>query len=301
MQHEKELTIITPSYNRAHTLQKVYESLKRQTNQSFIWMVVDDGSIDDTEQRVQSFIDKSEIEIKYIKKENGGKASAINLALDHLVTPYSTCLDSDDWFSERAVEIVLDLLHEEDSNEKCCGVLAVRSNPDGTCMGGREIPSSYKYIKTDDLYNKIGFSSELICFYKTSIVSQYRFPVYENEKFISSSWFHYKLCENYSFRTSWNCICYCEYMKDGLTKNKRTVIVKNPNGYTLIKKISLQHSTGMKRILKNAIMFNCGTILTGKRREWISDAPHKAVVILVYPLAVGVYFIRFRKLVNQVK
>lgn len=299
MQTGKELTIITPTYNRAHTLRRLYLSLLNQTNKSYIWMVIDDGSKDDTEKLINSFIDEAKIEIKYIKKENGGKASAINLALDHTNTPYCTCLDSDDWFSDHAVESALNLLHEENSNSKCCGVLAIRSNPDGTCMGGIKIPSNYKYITTDDLYNKIGFSSELICFYKTNIANQYRFPVFENEKFIPPSWFHYTLCDNYYFRTSWDCICYCEYIQDGLTKNKRKVIVKNPNGYTLIKKMSLKHSRGVKRVLKNAIMFDCGVILTGDRK-WLSKIPHKGIVILAFPFAVGVYFIRFKKWVNQV-
>ena len=300
LQNKKELTIITPTYNRAHTLRRLYLSLMNQINKSFIWMVVDDGSNDTTEELIKSFVEESKIEIIYIKKENGGKASAINLALDYLSTPYCTCLDSDDWFSERAVDIALNILHEEDTNPKSCGVLAIRSNPDGSCMGGTEIPFQYKYITTSDLYNKIGFSSELICFYKADIVKQYRFPVFKNEKFVPPSWFHYKLCDNYVFRTSWDCICFCEYIQDGLTKNKRKVIVKNPNGYTLIKKISLQHSRGVKRILKNAIMFDCGVILTGEK-EWFSGAPHKGIVMLVFPLAVCVYFIRFKKLVDMWK
>lgn len=298
MQYGKELTIITPSYNRAYTLERLYTSLVNQTNNSLIWMIIDDGSTDDTESLINSFISKSEIEIEYIKKKNGGKASAINLALNNVTTPYCTCLDSDDWFSEYAVEIALNLLHEEDGNSNCCGVLAIRSNPDGSCMGDRKIPDNYKYITTDDLYNSIGFSSELICFYKTSVVNQYRFPVFENEKFMPPSWFHYKLCENYSFRTSRDCICYCEYIQDGLTKNKSKVIVKNPNGYTLIKKISLQNSKGIKRILKNAIMFDCGVILT-RNKKWLNEVPHKGIVILSFPLAIGVYIIRFKKWVNQ--
>lgn len=298
MQNKKELTIITPTYNREHTLQKLYSSLVNQTSKSFIWMVVDDGSKDNTEKLIKSLINEAKIEIKYIKKENGGKASAINLALDYLTTIYCTCLDSDDWYSEYAVEIALELLHEENLNPKCCGILAIRSNPDGTCMGGIEIPSSYKYITTDDLYNKIGFASELICFYKSEIVKQYRFPVFENEKFIPPSWFHYKLCEKYIFRTSQDTLCYCEYISDGLTMNKRKVIVNNPKGYTLIKRLSFQNSAGFKRKFKNGIMYVCGCIIS-KDKNCLKNSPHKAVTVICYPAAILTYYIRFYKLIKR--
>lgn len=291
----KELTIVTPTYNRAYILNKAYKSLVNQTNQSFKWLIIDDGSSDNTEEYVGKLIKKNEIEIEYIKKENGGKASALNMGLDIIETPYCVCLDSDDWFSENAVEFALNLLKEEKQNSSCCGILAIRNNPDGSYMGNQKIPNSYKYITMDDLYNKIGFASELICFYKSEIVKQYRFPVFEHEKFMPPSWFHYKLCEKYVFRTSWDTLCYCEYIRDGLTKNKRKIIVNNPRGYTLIKRISFQNSKGVKRRFMNGIMYVCGCILS-KDRNCLQNSPDKFVTIICFPIAVLVYFLRFHKL-----
>ena len=105
----KTLTIFTPTYNRADILNKAYKSLKRQTNKDFIWLVVDDGSIDNTEDVVKGWIDENIIEIKYIKKENGGKHTAYNVAVENTSTELiMIALDSDDYLSDDAVEIILD-------------------------------------------------------------------------------------------------------------------------------------------------------------------------------------------------
>ena len=67
----KTLTIFTPTYNRGDILGNAYKSLKKQTNQDFIWLIVDDGSTDKTEDIVEKWIEENTIEIRYIKKENG--------------------------------------------------------------------------------------------------------------------------------------------------------------------------------------------------------------------------------------
>lgn len=289
-----EITIITPTYNREHTLPLVYNSLTKQTNTSFIWMIIDDGSVDQTESLIRGYMKKSNFEIQYYRKENGGKARAINYALERLFTKYCVCLDSDDTFSPNAVEDALNLLNQEENNDKCCGIIGLRHNPDNTVMGGTEIPKHYKYITIMDIYNDCNIRSEFITFYKTEIVKEYRFPEIAGEKFMPPSWFHYTLCENYKFRVISNVLCYCEYMGDGLTKNKRKVIVNNPIGYTLIKRISFKHSIGFKRKMKNGIMYVCGCILS-RDSDWLKNAPYKMITLFCYPIAVGVYLIRFKK------
>ena len=103
----KALTVATPTFNRAHTLPGVYESLCAQTDKNFIWLVIDDGSTDNTAQLVEGWKNENIIEIEYVAKENGGKASALNLGIGMLETPYAVCLDSDDSFYPAAVEKAL--------------------------------------------------------------------------------------------------------------------------------------------------------------------------------------------------
>lgn len=293
----KELTIVTPTYNRAYTLQKAYNSLVDQTNKSFVWLIIDDGSEDNTEEIVRQFQKEKRIEIQYVKKKNGGKASALNLGLDIITTSFCACLDSDDWFPQDSVEKALVLLHEEENNAKCCGVLSIRVRKNGNCKESTLIPPKYKYINTDIIYEELRLSQEFMCFYKTNIARQYRFPVFPGEVFMPPSWFHQEICKNYVFRTSWDCLCLYEYLPDGLTKNKRKVIVKNPKGYTLIKKISFANSKSLKRKFKNGIMYDCGAII-GKDKEWLQNAPYKMIAILSYPVALFVYFLRFKKLMK---
>ena len=289
----EKIAILTPTYNRAHTLERAYISLLQQTEQSFKWIIIDDGSIDDTENLIKRFLCEGKIKIQYIKKENGGKASALNTGLDVVDTPYCMCLDSDDYLTPYALEYSLKVLNAERNNDHCCGVLALRHKPDGEVIGNKTIPAKYKYVTIVQLYNDCKIRSELFNVYKASIVKQYRFPIIEGEKFMPPSWFHYKLSENYVFRTMWDKLCVCEYISDGLTKNKVKVIVKNPIGYTLIKRISFEKSTRTRNLIRNAIMYGCGCILS-KNKNYIRESPNKLLSILTYPISYLVYMIRFR-------
>jgi len=292
------MTIITPTYNRAYTLRKVYDSLRDQTNLDFKWLVIDDGSTDDTEALISSLKSDSPFDIEYIKKENGGKASAINMALDIIDTPYCTCLDSDDWFTNKAMEIVLYLLREEANNDECCGVIGLKATSNGVPTGSGTIPQNYKYINTMEAYFDLNIRSEFATFYKSEIAKKYRFPIIKGERFMPPSWFHYTVGENYKFRVCWNNLCLFEYMEDGLTKNKKSVIVKNPKSYTLIKGLSFKYSKTFKQKMKNGIMYDCGCIIS-KNKAWFSESPRKGMAVLCYPFAWVVYLIRFKKQINS--
>lgn len=100
------LTIYTPTYNRAYILPQAYESLVRQTDNNFLWLIVDDGSTDDTEKLVHEWILSNKLHIKYIKKENGGMLTARNTAFDVAESELLFCLDSDDNLYPRAVETI---------------------------------------------------------------------------------------------------------------------------------------------------------------------------------------------------
>lgn len=67
------LTIFTPTYNRANKLENVYNSLKNQISSEYEWLIVDDGSIDNTKKIVEKFINDSLLNVRYIKKDNGGR------------------------------------------------------------------------------------------------------------------------------------------------------------------------------------------------------------------------------------
>lgn len=293
MDNRELLAIATPTYNRAYILNKCYDSLKKQTNNSFTWMIIDDGSTDETESIVKSWMQEDLLDIQYLKKSNGGKASALNLAISKTNTKYFVCLDSDDTFSENAVELALKHLTEIEQETRYCGILSLRNTPDGKVMGGEQIPMNVTEITLSDLDSIYNIKSELICFYKTDVIKKFRFPEIPGEKFISPAYLEHEVGRNYKFLASREIYCYCEYLPDGLTKNKIDVIKKNPKGYTLVKKQSFELANRFIPKCKHAIMYIAGSILSGD--NFIKDSPNRAITLILYPLGWLVYKKKFRK------
>lgn len=291
------VTVVTPTYNRAHTLKNCYESLKKQSCKAFKWLVIDDGSVDRTEDLVNEWIRENNINILYYKKDNGGKASALNYALDMIDTEYMVCLDSDDIFNDKAIEIAIAKLEEIRLNDRYCGILALRTSMDNNVLGGKEIPSNVKEITLIDIENKYKIRSELICFYKTSIISKFRFPKIEGEKFISPAYLEYEMSKSYKYVAVRDRICYCEYLEDGLTKNKKKIIQNNPIGYTIVKKQSFELATDAVRKIKHGVMYTCGCILSKNTYE-TKKYSDRVLLIICYPFGWLIYLTKFR---NNIK
>lgn len=287
------LTVATPTYNRAHTLPACYKSLCGQSDKRFIWMVIDDGSRDNTEELINTWSAENKIRIQYCKKQNGGKASALNVGINLLKTPYAVCLDSDDTFYPNTIEKAIQSLQETEEDPNCCGILALRNNPDGTVMGHKSIPSDMTTITAKNVFLDLNLTTELICFYKVDVLRKYRFPEFEGEKFVSPAWMQYEITQKYYYKTSWSNLCCCEYVADGLTKNKRKVIKKNPRGYSCVKKFSFDLSPTFGLCIKHGIMYDCGCIIA-KDREMIKNVKHKILAILLLVPAFVVFLMRFK-------
>lgn len=287
----KKITVITPTYNRAYTLHLCYESLKAQTSKEFEWLIIDDGSTDNTSELVDSWLSETcGFSIRYYPKTNGGKASALNMAFDCLLSEYAVVLDSDDTFFPTAIENALKELEECSKDEKCCGLMPFRHNPDGSVMGGRTLKSGSKVSMIDILNG--GYRTELICFYKSALLKTHKFPQFPGEKFVSPQWLDFELSREYYFIASDSKICICEYIEDGLTRNKVNIIKKNPLGYTIRKQQDLEFSSSIKLKVKNAIMYDCGCIISGAK-DWLNCSPRKFLSIILWPLAYVVYLKRF--------
>ncbi len=133
-----KLTIFTPVYNRAYCIHRCYNSLVKQENKNFVWIIVDDGSTDNLEIIVNRWIrEGNDFRIEYYKKDNGGMYTAYNLALLHTVTDYWMCVDSDDWLSDDAVSIIYDMIKKrEESKINSVGFIGLDATPDGNICGG---------------------------------------------------------------------------------------------------------------------------------------------------------------------
>ena len=118
---EQKVTVFTPAYNRAYTLGRLYESLLKQTDKRFCWLIVDDGSTDQTEELVSNWIKENRIDIEYYKQENQGKPAAHNTGVELTKTELFTCVDSDDYLTDNAVGEILNAW--ERKTDGCIGIL----------------------------------------------------------------------------------------------------------------------------------------------------------------------------------
>ena len=182
---EPLITVFTPSYNRAHTLPRTYESLKRQTDKRFLWLIVDDGSSDGTGRLVDCWIQKNnDFEIQYVYKENGGMHTAHNTAYENIHTLLNVCIDSDDYMTDNAIELILDKW-EKSGNDKVAGIMALDVYLSSGKVIGSELPTNVEMMSTDEFYQNGGVGDKKFI-YRTEIINAYpAYPVFFNEKYVS--------------------------------------------------------------------------------------------------------------------
>ena len=129
---EKKVTVFTPAYNRGYTLNKLYESLLRQTDNRFCWLIVDDGSTDETEELVSTWMEENRIKIEYYKQANQGKPTAHNKGVELTKTELFTCVDSDDYLTDDAIAEIIDAWEKIPSD--CIGILGYRMREGGGAL-----------------------------------------------------------------------------------------------------------------------------------------------------------------------
>lgn len=233
------VTVFTPTFNRAYTLSRLYNSLLRQTDKSFEWLIVDDGSEDNTDSLVHKFIYDTEhtFNIRYFKKKNEGKHIAINIGAKEAKGILFFIVDSDDVLHERAIEKIIEIEKSIENKNDFAGVAGLRGN-----FKGEPIKSPTEvYTKTelDNLmrerdatsieyrykYKITGDRAEVVY---TELMRQIPFPKIDNEKFMEESYLWMNLSNrNLKFRWFNSVIYLCEYLQDGLTNNMKEIVKKN--------------------------------------------------------------------------
>jgi len=210
------ITIFTPTYNRAYIIDKLYESLCSQSCKDFEWLIVDDGSSDETELLIDSFVKENRIVIRYIKQKNSGKHIAINRGLELARGELFFIVDSDDHLSFDAVEKLIYYYQQIALDDSFVGVSGVRVTFEGVRIGGM-----FNYETLDcsslDLRLKYNIGGDMAEAFKTAILKQYPFPVFEKERFCPEALIWNRLSMNYKIRFTKEKIYKCEYRADGLT------------------------------------------------------------------------------------
>lgn len=227
------ITVFTPTYNRAYTLPRLYESLKAQTFQDFEWVIVDDGSVDNTTEVVNEFIQELPFfEIKYRKTENGGKHRAINRGIDLVTGELFLIMDSDDWLRADALELI-DRVEKgipQDQKFQFAGVYGLKCHQDGSMIGSTFVGDTLDitYFERE----KYGISGDKAEVYYSQYIRKFPFPEYEGEQFCTECLVWDQIAAlGLKLRHFNECIYFCEYLSDGLTHNEKKLYANNPRQY----------------------------------------------------------------------
>ena len=290
-----KITIFTPTYNRANLLKRVFFSLKNQTNNNFIWLIIDDGSIDNTHLIVNEFIKTSSFEIKYIYQENGGKYRAHNTAVKNCETKYFLILDSDDYLTSDAIDILYKKIKEIENEDKISGIIGNRIDEMTKKPIGKEIPN-IKIASGNELYQKYNFVGDTLRLYKTKILSEFLFPEILNENFISENVVFDKIDKKYKMLVIKEKIYIGEYQEKGYSNNIYKVHRNNPKGYLLTLNSAAKYAITLKKKISFTILY-----IIWRKKMKVSPKDIKEIENLgileyvLYPVALLFIFFKYPK------
>ncbi|AGH73263.1 glycosyltransferase family A protein [Edwardsiella piscicida] len=191
-------TVFTPTFNRESTLRRCYDSVINQGRVEIEWIIVDDGSTDNTRNLVESFINEGKIKIHYIYQSNSGKQSAWNRAVQEASGEFFIGLDSDDELVESALLNFTNYLHLLRSRNDLLGLrcLAIRKST-GKADSLFQVPGDHIASWYDEFAS--GFFGERIDIFKTRLLVEYLYPVTVGLKFIPEIWFYSVISKKYKF------------------------------------------------------------------------------------------------------
>ena len=287
-----KISVLTTSYNRAGLLDKLYNSLIKNSNYgiNIEWLVMDDGSVDDTKEVVEKFIenkDSNNLEIKYYFQENQGKMVAINNLVEKATGDLIVDCDSDDYFTHDAFKEIKEAYekHEQEiKSNKYYGVCFLKNDQNGNNMG-----NDFKNKETTmfDLYFKEGETGEKAIVFLSDIRRQYKHELEHGEKFVTEARMYHKIDEKYKMICINKPIMICEYQEDGYTKNIKKQFIENKYGYfEYFKEIMQKDMKGVtfnKRLyaIKHYILFGYLTKAKKALRN-IKGFENKLLYILLY-------------------
>lgn len=236
----KRLTIFTPTFNRAYILPKLYESLCEQTCQDFEWLIVDDGSTDNTKDLVAGWLNEKKISIRYVCQVNGGKMRAYNNAVGLAMGELFVCIDSDDILASETVVadslLFWDQHYKEKSDKPIVGMISFRISPKG--KGFVHVKEGFEVKSSEEIFGM--YTGEHTDFVKTDILKDYPYPVFDGEKFTTDIYIFRQMDECFNFLLHPYYSQICQYHNDGYTKSYRRILFDNPKGYRELHALSIR-------------------------------------------------------------
>lgn len=285
----KSITVFTPAYNRADLLEKCYESMCRQSNQNFIWMVIDDGSQDNTLEKLEQWVkEPHEFDMVYYHKENGGLHTAYNEAIAHIETPLCVCIDSDDYMPDDAIEKILDFWNKNGSDQYA-GIIGLDYYTDNRVIGDK-LPEQKSVNLIDLLIGKY----PIINGDRTNVVRTELYKavapmkVYPGEKNFNPHYMHLQISQKYDFLVLNENLRYVEYQPEGMSNSMLRQYKSSPNSFADIRYLYLSFSeASFKFKFRHSIHLVSSCILAGKFSDSIKKSPCKGITLLAVPFGIA--------------
>lgn len=295
---EKTLTIFTPAYNRAHTIDKTYQSLINQTCKDFLWLIVDDGSTDGTKKLVEGWIRENKIPITYIYQENQGMHGAHNTAYKNITTELNTCIDSDDWMPHDAVEKIINAwkVHR---HENYAGIIGLDQTADGKLIG-TNFPENLKETTLQGFYEAGGQGDKKLV-YRTDIIKQYpEYPLFKGERYVGLAYKYMLIDQDWKLITLNEPLVTVEYQLEGSSFSMYRQYWNNPKGFAFFRKTEMICTKSLKRQFIVCAHYVSSSIIS-KNWGFIKESPKKMMTIIATPLGLGLYLFIRRKVKKNKK
>ena len=285
------LTVFTPTFNRAHLIGRVYESLCRQTCQDFDWLVIDDGSTDNTREVVEGFIKEQRISIRYIWKENGGLYTGYNAAYEVISAPLNVCIDSDDFMPDNAVEKIIKIWRERGS-EQYAGIIGLDFYADSKQPIGGYFPEGLDEVYLHDLHlHKIhrGDAKQVM---RTDVMRkvapQIGFP---GEKNFNPIYMLLQVCDTLPLLVLNENLCFVDYQTNGMAANIFKQYYNSPWSLIKMRQMEMQLKRNTLRNLQRLNIHYVSSCIIARNKRWLKDSPKPLLTLLMAPFGLLLYLL----------
>ena len=279
------LTVFTPTYNRADLLCRCYGSMNRQSCKDFIWMIIDDGSNDNTRELATTWIKETkEYEIVYYYKENGGLHTAYNEAIAHIQTELCVCIDSDDYMPDDAVKKILDFW-KDNGSDKYAGIVCLDYDLGGKVIGD-PLPEQKSINLIDLLIGRYPIhNGDRTNVVRTELYKRYApMEVFLGEKNFNPHYMHLQISQEYDFLVMNENLRYVEYQPDGMSHSMLRQYKNSPNSFAEIRKLYLSFpNSSLKFKFRHSIHLVSSCILAGNWLKAVKESPCKGITACAVP------------------